>query len=92
MVLPEIKIADATIITPLLVKKEFKMIFEANVCVWIRIPFFFTDMDSGMYLVSRKKSGSGGFKTGSAIFLNCACMHCAVLVIHFSKNNLVRQL
>ena len=28
MVLPELKIADATIITPLLVKKEFKMIFE----------------------------------------------------------------
>ena len=33
IVLPEIKIADATIITPLLVKKEFKMIFEDDAII-----------------------------------------------------------
>ena len=33
MDLPELKIADATIITPLLVKKEFKMIFEDDAII-----------------------------------------------------------
>ncbi len=33
MTLPEIKIADATIVTPLLVKKEFKMIYEDDAII-----------------------------------------------------------
>lgn len=33
MTLPEIKIADATVVTPLLVKKEFKMIYEDDAII-----------------------------------------------------------